>query len=259
MSDSFIKAYTNLEERFKRQVEIDKKSSNNNNIFYLPAFFWDKAKVDYIFIGMEPSLNWAKTEEDAQRKKRQGFVMCLSTFEDFVFQYAIRQYLCNEGENYCVTDLAKGAMTVKLAGEKRTQRYQDWYSLLLDEIRLIAKPTTKIISLGYKHVHPFLIKNKFYKITGKNPYPVIHYSGQAGQARKNYIYGKEDMFKIFKSSQMVSNQDIFELDELIIKHKNIDFALANDIRKGLANKNLTESRKSLLFYYKNTFENLKKE
>ena len=85
----------------------------------------------------------------------------------------------------------------------------------------------------------------------------MHYSRSAGHARKNYLRGKETEFEIFNSSQKLVAQDIIKIAELIIKHKKIDSKLANNIRTRLDNKELTESRKSLLFYYKNTFDLIK--
>jgi hypothetical protein len=234
--------------------------AGNENIIYLPPFtmFPDEynGKVDYILIGMEPSLGgWAKTKEQTEYKKSLGFVDYMLSFEDFILQYAIRQYLCEKGETYCITDLSKGAMLVKSAGTNRDKRYIEWYPLLLEEIELLAKDTTKVFSIGYSHAQSFLVDNKFSEITGYEPHPIMHYSKQAKIYRERFVEGKEVKFAQF--SQSVKTQDILNMAECVFKDKNVDVKLADDIRKRLINNNLSESQKQLLFHYKTEFENIK--
>ena len=59
--------------------------------------------------------------------------------EDFILHYCLREYLCQDGETYHLTDLAKGGMTIRLAGEQRQARYDRWYPLIEKELRLLTK------------------------------------------------------------------------------------------------------------------------
>jgi hypothetical protein len=251
MASSFEEEYSKLEEKFRKKVEKDNVVAGNENIIYLPPFtmFPDEynGKVDYILIGMEPSLGrWAKTQKQAQYKISHGFVDYITSFEDFILHFAIRQYLCKNGETYCLTNLSKGAMLVKSAGTNRNKRYIEWYPLLFEEIELLAKDTTKIFSIGYSHVQSFLVDNKFSEITGYEPHPIMHYSPLAAKHRNK-----------FEILQSVKTQDILDTAEYVFKGKNIDPNLAAEILKRLRNRTLTESQKKLLFHYKTEFENIK--
>src|SRR5258706_9281219 len=79
--------------------------------------------VDYVFVCMEPSLGrWARPPEEATSKVDAGFRNFMSSIEDFLLHFSIRQYLCSSIQRYHLTDLAKGAMLVKDADVERAQR-----------------------------------------------------------------------------------------------------------------------------------------
>ena len=107
---------------------------------YLPNFM-PTGPVDYVFIGMEPSLGaWASSLEKAKAKIAAGFRNFMWSMEDFILHTSARHYLCEPGQTYYVTDISKGAMSVKRANLDRTVRYERWFPLLVQEIDLVAKP-----------------------------------------------------------------------------------------------------------------------
>lgn len=67
---------------------------------------------------------------------------------DFILHFCIRQYLRGPTERYHTTDWSKGAMLVKRAGVARTDRYDRWYGLLVDEMNLVATPGAGMFAVG---------------------------------------------------------------------------------------------------------------
>ena len=152
--------------------------------------------VEYVFVCMEPSLGrWARSADEARSKVEAGFQNFISSIEDFIFHFCIRQYLCEPTQRYHLTDLSKGAMLVERAGVARTQRYDKWYGLLVEELDLVATSGSGIFAVG-NAVAQYLERRGFPRPFTK----VIHYSGLAARARAADIVGREDSFEEFRSS-----------------------------------------------------------
>ena len=140
--------------------------------------------MDYVLVGMEPSLGgFAKGKGDArleyaQRRIDQGFRNFCGVW---ILHYPVRTFLCQDGESYYVTDLAKGAMLTNETSAGSEKKYDEWYPLLEKELGLVAKPDAKIISIGNR-VGQFLSKKGLYGHVGTIP----HYSGRAAR-----YWGKE--------------------------------------------------------------------
>ena len=166
-----------LEQQFAAAAEFD------GNV-YLPNFT-PSGPVDAVLIGMEPSLGrWARTPAEAASKIAAGFRNFMWSPEDFILHYAARRFLCSAGGTYHITDISKGAMTVKRAHIDRRARYARWAILLKDEIRLVAKPGAHIIAIG-KAVYRFLERNGF----DGGIVSIMHYSAQANAARNAAVVG----------------------------------------------------------------------
>ena len=109
--------------------------------------------MDYVLVGMEPSLGgFAKGKRDAkleyaQRRMDQGFRNFCGVW---ILHYPVRTSLCQDGESYYVTDLAKGAMLTNEKSAGSEKKYDEWYPLLEKELGLVAKPDAKIISIRNK-------------------------------------------------------------------------------------------------------------
>ena len=161
---------------------------------------------------MEPSLRgWARTAEEATAKVNGGFRNFVSSRDDFILHFAIRHYLCAPRERYHITDVSKGAMLVEQAGIDRTQRWDMWYPLLLEELDLVAKPEAGIFAVG-RSVEEYLRKRAF-------PRPlsyVLHYSAAGRRHRRSAVVGREASFEQFKSSVsldllLATAEEVFEL------------------------------------------------
>ena len=204
--------------------------------------------VDYVFICMEPSLGrWARTAEDADEKVQAGFRNFGSSVEDFILHFSIIEYLCEPGQRYHITDVSKGAMLVERARDERVARYDRWYSLLIEELRLVSKSGVGIFAVG-NQVARFLADRDF-------PWPfgrIMHYSGVAAKARNEGIVGHEDRFETFKQS--VSMEDLLVVAERVLRSAGIPDRFRSEAMARLQRSELSESRKKLMFNYKLAFE-----
>lgn len=241
--DDFRASYHDLEARMKALAETD------GDVF-LPNPE-PSGPVEYVFVCMEPSLGrWARSQEEARVRVEAGFRNFVSSIEDFILHFCIRQYLCEPAERYHITDLSKGAMLVERAGVARGHRYDRWYELLVEETDLVAKSGAGIFAVG-KAVAQHLARRAF-----PRPFTtVIHYSGQAGGARAAGIVGYEDDFEQFRSS--VSLEFLLATAEEVL-NESVPARLRDETLARLARSHLSESRKQLMFNYKLAFEDQKR-
>ena len=225
---SFYTAYRKLEERMKALAETD-------GDIYVPNPE-PEGPVQYVLICMEPSLGrWARTPAEAKRKLDAGFRNFIGSIDTCILHFCVRRFLCRPGQRYHITDFSKGAMLVAHAGIARARRYEKWYSLLKDEINLVAAPDARIIAVG-KIVAQQLERNGFCGLFTQ----VLHYSGQAASARKAGIVGREDDFHAFKGS--VSLEDLKVTIEDVMKTARVPAAIGEEARSKVARSQLTTSR-----------------
>lgn len=238
--------YAALEREFKRQVEKDNKELGIKSLF-LPNIS-PEGPVDFVLIAQEPSLGRASWDKAVENIK-QGDQNFSGSFEDFILHFCIREYLCRGGKGYHLTDLAKGAMAVKVADAKRKERYERWYPLLEKELRLVAKPGAQIISIGGK-VEDFLKKKKL-------DWPrILHYSQQAAGFRGKAA--KADPVGFRKFCTTVSREKIERVAEEVLEGGGVGADLKEEKLKRLkGGSGLTESRKKLMFDYKVDFERMR--
>ena len=244
---TFDEAYRNLEEKFRQQVEEDKnlRSTFKVESIYLPNMA-PTAPVDYVLIGMEPSLgNWARAadpnqrEDVARHKIEKGF---RNFCRVWMLHYSVQNWLCDKEETYYVTDLAKGAMLSKERGAGSEEKYMRWYPLLEEEIGLVAKPEAKIISIGNK-VGLFLSKQAVYSHACTIP----HYSPQAVR-----YWGKEQHSNASAKQCFAKGHPPISRNTCYPGH----VCLPEDERH---EKDLTGREKSLLFDYKVRFDNIRSQ
>ena len=224
-------AYSELEQRFKEQVERDNKSINPEDLMgiYLPNRE-PQSPADYILVAMEPSFfGWADNIADAKLKIAKDF----RNFEVkpnertsllSLFHQSIKRFLCSEGETYHLTDLAKGAMPVVVAALGPQARYKRRYPLLKDELEIVGKPGAPVVAIG-KAVHNFLVQQDIQVETGRKLFQVLHYSGQAAGSRKRFPQrypGRYDQFcsEPFSQGQSLNDLGIKEsLKQLVFTYK----------------------------------------
>ena len=182
----FEKCYRELEDDFRERVEKDRQSGMK--CIFLPNVP-PTGLVDYVLVGMEPSLGeWSRGEgksrlKDAQRRIDQGFHNFCGVW---MLHYPVRAYLCLDGSSYYVTDLAKGAMLTNETSAGSEEKYDEWYPLLEKELGLVAKRDAKIISIG-NQVGKFLSTKGLYGHVGTIP----HYSRRAARHWGKEIAGTE--------------------------------------------------------------------
>jgi hypothetical protein len=200
-----------------------------------------------VLIGMEPSLgSWASENGQASARRARemvdaGFRNFMFSFEDFLLHHAAREYLCREGQTYHLTDVSKGAMTVEMAGRNREDRYDRWFSLLEAELKLVTKPTSQVFAIG-KAVEACL------KDRGLLPTrALIHYSSQAARARRRFVEGREKEFEAF--ARKINLDQIEHTVSAVLEAAGVPEPMASGIRDRVLCKELSESRKMLLFSY----------
>lgn len=204
--------------------------------------------VEYVFVCMEPSLGrWARSTDEAKSKVEAGFRNFLCSIEDFILHFCIRQYLCAPTQRYHITDLSKGAMLVARADVARSERYNKWYGLLVEELDLVATSGAGIFAVGNAVAH-YLERRAFPRPFTK----VIHYSGLAARARAAGIVGHEDRFEAFKSS--VSLECVLATAEDVLRASDVPASFRDETLARLAKSQLSESRQQLIFNYKHAFE-----
>jgi len=250
----FAQQYEELEERFREQIKRDRERIKCEDIVYLPSFTVPSSQVDYVFIAMEPSLTdkWAgikpnfKDGVTAVKKGARNFMP--GGIEGCILYYCATKYLC--GRTYYFTDMSKGAMNVDKAKLGRTKRWEEWFCLLQQELKIVAKEDATVFVIGTS-VYNFLTHKKrkntwFHKtFAGRIEY-LLHYSKQAAGHRKKYINGRQSEFDDFKTK--VTENKIKDIVIPLLAKADTDWA--KDSIKRVEGIKLTESWKMLIFCYK---------
>ncbi|MEM6338083.1 MAG: hypothetical protein AAF752_16035 [Bacteroidota bacterium] len=245
MSRSFQGAYRHLEVKMQRLAQAD-------GDIYLPNPE-PKKPVHHVLIAMEPSLGrWAQSPDEARAKVQAGFRNFLYSYEDFLVHHSVRTYLCQPGERYHVTDISKGAMLVGKAGIDRKERYRRWIGLLLEELALVSIPGATLVAVG-KAVSDILSEY----IGSGSFIQVIHYSGQAAKARNDGIVGREASFEAFAAE--VSSADIVGTATQVLQQSEVPARFQEEALSRIRKRELTLSRKKLIFNYRLVFESQQKQ
>lgn len=243
---SFGFQYQRLEKEMQRQAEAD-------GAIFLPNVEPDRP-VDYIFICMEPSLvRWARDSPAcAKARVEAGFRNFLPSDDVALLHFCIQKYLhCRPG-HYHITDVSKGAMKVQDAGREREARWDNWFPLLQEEIKLLAAPHARLVAVGSK-VHCFLER----KSPDRDLRKIIHYSPLAASARITGVAGKQSKFDAFKNS--VSKDDLMAAARDVLAWAGIPPNSSEETLGKLDRFALTCSRLKLIFNYKEAFERFREE
>lgn len=239
-NQDFQKAYNVLE------VKMGNFARKNDEI-YVPNIT-PHSPVEYIFICMEPSLGeWARSRNEAEIKLKAGFRNFLDGYNTMILHHAIREYLCENDQKYFITDLSKGAMLVRNAGVNRMVRYKNWYSLLLEEINLVAIPDARVFAVG-THVNRFLNSQNF----SREATLLIHYSNTAAMHWNTVVQEHKEAFDQFQNT--VSHNDLIATAEDVIKNSEVPKIVSDRALGRLRKGKLTLSRLKLMFNYKISFE-----
>ena len=239
---TFNEKYEALERKFYKRVQADLDDFGLSST--LLRNIRPEGPVDFVLVAKEPSLSGGKLREEDRNFS--------SSIEDFILHYCVKEYLCKDKETYYLTDLSKGAMSVEKASDDSLRRYESWYPLLKEELRIVAKPgKTRIIAIG-NDAEDFLSSKNLCEDVEK----VLHYSWRATRHREKAIQYWTDSFSEF--SETVEMDDIVKTarsvwEDIGYSQSEIEGRL-NQLQKG---SGLTESKQKLMYYYKNRFERLK--
>lgn len=220
-------------------------------------------KVDYIFIGTEPSLKrWTIRSNDEERKKdadekiRDGFKNFIFSAEDFILKYAIENYLKLP---YYITDISKIALPTDEIDKNKY--WKNGLTILKKEIALYSNEKTKIISIGRIQV-PFLIREG---ILSNEKDCLWHFSSQNSVRRNKYAIDNNDKYEEFiKRIPLIEHILIFAenyLSKNCMAQTGIIRELCLKSLKKARSKNneLSDAKKKLLFYLFNEFHEFQKE
>jgi len=143
-------------------------------------------------------------------------------------------------------------MLVERAGVARTQRYDRWYELLVEELGLVGTPGGEVFAVG-DTVAEHLKRHGFSRPFTK----VIHYSGMAARAGGRGIVGHEDSFEEFRGS--VSLEDVLATAGDVLRASAVSARFRDQTLARLAKSQLSESRQQLIFIYKLAFERFRSQ
>lgn len=241
-SRQFKTSYSALERRMRALAEAD-------GDVYLPNPE-PAGPVDYMLICMEPSLGgWARSADEARARVDAGFRNFLAGLEPMLLHFCVRRFLCAPGQGYYITDLSKGAMLVKRAGVARAERYRRWFSLLVEEIDLVAAPGARIIAVGEA------VADALRRYRLQRPFTqVMHYSPLAVKLRAVRLLGLEKQFEAFERT--VSHADVLLTTRDVLKAAGVPPSMYEDAESIVRQARLTTSHRKLMFAYKLAFEQL---
>lgn len=241
---TFQQRYAALEDKFKGQIEKDnecfrKKYSQWQDSHYLQTVP-PEAPADFVLVAMEPSAALR-----ADGNPDPAVVNLYASVGDFILHFCARNYLCEEGESYFTTDLAKGAMPTAQAKKTAAKRWPKWHKLLKEELELVGKQDAKVIVVG-RGLETFLGNSGTPKLAGS----ILHWSPNARVARPiaPQLFPRE----YEKFSEDVNAEGLASYVEELIRDKVFDKSrdrILRDIQKSGG----TESNKMLMFTYKCQF------
>jgi hypothetical protein len=251
--DETIIEFRNYEKSYSSIIISNLKEKYPNcKAAYLPSFS-PKKTVDYIFIAMEPSFGWwARTEEIAEDMVNKGFVNFLWSIQDFLFHFAINNFL---SEDYYITDISKIAMTTEYANILRKEMYPRWIEHLKKEVDIFGAKNRKILFIGGQVEAWLYDKFNTNEVIGR----VIHFSQQATGARKKIAYENHEEYLDFCNENDLSSKRIKEFTYYTLRRYLSNDELINHVFKKINGREdfMTESRKQFIFCYYKVFKQIK--
>ena len=206
-----------------------------------------RSPVDYVLVGKMTSIG----EKDAAMTEPgcyptidpPGFNLHVS-LGDLILNYGAHRHLCKPGETYYLTDLGKCAIPPGRAkGKLQDNEFHDWYPILLEELKLVAKPNATVVPVGGA-------TGNFLKGQPDFPYPlaepVLHWSSAAIVAAKMASSLFPDEWKEFLEA--TNWEDLRSSTEEIFREAGLDQHM-DDIDRRYKER-FRETQIHLMFTYK---------
>ena len=157
---SKVKTWGEFVEACEKRVDLDNEQLGIESEYVPQAKIC--SKPDFCLVAMEPGK--IRNKKNWKWQKEKGY----KAFNNWHVNYCAYHYLCGGKFKYHITDLAKGAMPIKIARKTQTERYKNWLPLFKKELELLGNP--KVIAIG-KTVYDDMKKLGF-----KADYCILHYS-----------------------------------------------------------------------------------
>jgi hypothetical protein len=236
---------SDFQDAYRERVARMKALAEADGDVFLPNLE-PSGPVDYVFICMEPSRGkWALTPEKARAEVAKGFRNFLPSGDVAILHFAAHEFL-PAGTRYYMTDLSKGAMFGKYANIGRTQRYNRWSDLLMEELALVAAPGAKIFAVGG------VVKSQLERRGLRPSATLMHYSSVAASHRSRAIVGREDSFEQFKRSVSIERLQAVAGD--VLATYDVPPCIRAKALAQLVKRKLTDSLLKLAFSYKVAIE-----
>ena len=157
------------------------KSHGHHYLKYLAP----RGPVDFVLVAKMTSIrekDVAETDPGCFPATNPPHFDLLISLGDLILNYGAHRHLCKPGETYYLTDMGKCAIPAGRAkGKVEKNEFDEWYPILLEELKLVTKPNATIIPVGGA-------TGNFLKRQTDFPYrlmePILHWSSVANVAAK---------------------------------------------------------------------------
>ena len=147
-----------------------------------------RGPVDFVLVGKMTSIS----EKDVDQTEPGCFpdvapphFNLLLSIGDLILNYGAHEHLCKQGETYYLTDLGKCARPPKqVKGRKQDDEFNYWYPMLLEELKLVAKPDATVIPVGAATGNFLKLKKSKSEFCYRLMDPILHWSSAANVAAK---------------------------------------------------------------------------
>lgn len=244
---TFQQRYAALEDEFRGQIKQDNewfKSKGMQRSYYLPNIE-PEGPADFILVGMEPSGSADESDPSLCHEKPVCPRNFSCSIEDFILHFCIRKYLFADKQTYHITDVAKGGMPTQQAHKTAGKRWEEWYPLLCQELKLVAKPDAPVIAVG-KGVGDFLKRKETRDYKGS----LLHFSNNANIARTIAPQLLYEQYKEFSTT--LRWDDVVHNASDVMKGGEFDKWRSQTLQR--LKRGESESRKMLMFTYKCQFD-----
>lgn len=148
----FARAYREMEKEFAEEVARANAKFGWNGIF-VPNVE-PVGPVDFVLVGEQPSRGQLPSNyQEAIKAINDGHRTNIGCWQCDPVHYSVDQFLCEKTGSYYLTNFEKSARLASvpshaLSGSERGENDERWYSLLVKELALVANTGARIIALG---------------------------------------------------------------------------------------------------------------